>query len=160
MRMTRSFRCLLLVSTLGMLSMTGCASAETRDDPPPTQTEADAAPAPAPSAQAMPDDEVHRGAAHGEGSPAGGEDGAVYEGVVQEAMNAAGYTYLRVQLDTGDDQWVAVEASPVTVGERVSVKVSMRMTNFASKGLGRTFPSIWFGYVQTVADPSGMDDTI
>jgi outer membrane lipoprotein SlyB len=155
MHATHAVRRAALSSSMVLaLAATGCASSDTKDDSPPTQQQV-AAETPSPATtgeQAMPDDDVHKGAAHGEGSPAGREDGAVYLGVVQEAMNAGGYTYLRVQLDSGDEQWVAIEEAAVAVGERVSVKVSMRMSNF---------PSIWFGYVEPVSAPAGgMDDTI
>ncbi len=64
-------------------------------------------------------------------------------GTVAETMDAANYTYMR--LDTGKDQvWVAAAQFPVKVGDRISVIPEMPMENFHSKSLNRDFPLIYF----------------
>ncbi|MDJ0622408.1 MAG: DNA-binding protein [Desulfocapsaceae bacterium] len=71
-------------------------------------------------------------------------------GVVVETMNAADYTYLKVETN-GQETWVAIPATPVQKGEQVTYKQGMVMENFASRTLGRTFASIVFspGLVST-----------
>jgi len=64
-------------------------------------------------------------------------------GKVLETMDAAGYTYLKVATDAGE-KWVAVNQTPVTVGEEVTYMDGMVMQNFSSKSLDRTFPEIIF----------------
>ncbi len=64
-------------------------------------------------------------------------------GKVLETMDAAGYTYLNVETDKGP-MWVAVNQTPVEVGEEVTFMNGMVMQNFSSKSLDRTFPEIIF----------------
>jgi len=68
---------------------------------------------------------------------------APVKGKVLETMDAAGYTYLNVETDTGA-KWIAVNQTPVTVGEEVTYMDGMVMQNFFSKTLDRTFPEIIF----------------
>lgn len=64
-------------------------------------------------------------------------------GTILETMDAAGYTYLN--LDTGDAKvWVAIPQSEVAKGEKVSALEGMKMKNFHSNSLDRTFASIIF----------------
>ncbi|MCG6954845.1 MAG: hypothetical protein LJF04_02550 [Gemmatimonadetes bacterium] len=68
---------------------------------------------------------------------------AVTRGVVEETMDAAGYTYLRVK--AGDkDIWLAAPQMTVTKGATVEWAGAMTMTNFPSKTLNRTFDEILF----------------
>ena len=64
-------------------------------------------------------------------------------GKVIETMDAAGYTYLNVATDAGE-KWVAVNQTPVKVGEEVTYMDGMVMQNFFSKSLDRTFSEIVF----------------
>jgi len=64
-------------------------------------------------------------------------------GTVAETMDAANYTYLRLTTASGD-VWAAIPTSKVTVGQSVTLKNPMRMENFESKTLGRTFDVILF----------------
>jgi hypothetical protein len=74
---------------------------------------------------------------------AGGPAGTTISGVVGETMDAANYTYVR--LDTGKEQvWIAATQFPVKVGERLNVVPEMPMQNFHSKSLNRDFPLIYF----------------
>lgn len=65
-------------------------------------------------------------------------------GRVLEQIPAPPYVYLRLQTAQGE-VWAAVSAAPVEVGAEVTVHQSMRMSQFASKTLGRTFDEIYFG---------------
>lgn len=64
-------------------------------------------------------------------------------GVVQETMDAGGYTYIQVK--TGDATlWLAAPLTKVQKGATVSWNGAMTMHNFASKTLNRTFDEIQF----------------
>ena len=64
-------------------------------------------------------------------------------GKVVETMDAASYTYIRV--DTGSEEvWVATGRVTVAVGDRVVVPLEMPMRDFHSQALGRDFPLIYF----------------
>jgi hypothetical protein len=75
---------------------------------------------------------------------ANGEAGArTITGSVVETMDAASYTYVRV--DTGTEQvWAAASQFPVKIGDRVSVSLEFPLENFHSKALNRDFPVIYF----------------
>jgi len=64
-------------------------------------------------------------------------------GKVLETMDSGGYTYLNVKTDAGE-KWVAVNQTPVKVGEDVTYIDGMVMQNFFSKSLNRTFPEVIF----------------
>jgi hypothetical protein len=88
------------------------------------------------------------------GMEAAAPTAAPVTGKVLEAMDAAGYTYLKVATDAGE-KWVAVNQTSVTVGEEITYMDGMVMQNFFSKALDRTFPEIIFsgGLVGTGAAP-------
>jgi hypothetical protein len=65
-------------------------------------------------------------------------------GVVLETKDVESYTYLRLKLSKGET-WAAVEKSPVKKGSKVTVENIVVMTNFESKVLKKTFPTIIFG---------------
>jgi len=79
------------------------------------------------------------------------------KGKVLETMDAAGYTYMNVETDAGT-KWIAVNLTPVEVGEEVTFMDGMVMQNFFSKSLDRTFPEIVFssGLVGKGATPPAM----
>ncbi len=69
--------------------------------------------------------------------------GMASSGTVLETMDASGYTYLH--LDTGTEKlWVAIPASQVEKGKKVTFLDGMVMKDFHSKTLDKTFPSIIF----------------
>ena len=68
---------------------------------------------------------------------------AATSGIVLETMNAADYTYLKVETNS-QATWVAIPATPVEKGQQVTYLQGMVMENFASKTLGRTFAAIVF----------------
>ena len=64
-------------------------------------------------------------------------------GTVEETMDAASYTYVRV--NTGSDEfWAATGRFEVEVGDRVTVPLDTPMENFHSEALNRDFPVIYF----------------
>jgi len=64
-------------------------------------------------------------------------------GTVVETINAANYTYVRV--DTGGEEiWAAATRFDVAVGEVVVVPLEMPMQDFHSESLDRTFEVVYF----------------
>ena len=76
-------------------------------------------------------------------APAGQPGAEIVTGTVRETMDAASYTYVRVQTEKGD-VWAAAPQFAVKVGERVVVPLQMPMQNFHSQSLNRDFPLIYF----------------
>lgn len=64
-------------------------------------------------------------------------------GSIIETMDASGYTYLLLDIGT-EKQWVAIPATEVTVGEKVTFLDGMLMKDFFSKTLNKTFTNIIF----------------
>jgi hypothetical protein len=87
------------------------------------QAEAQAGPAPAPAHQ-----------------PPGGPTAS---GTVVETINAANYTYVRVETPDGEI-WAAANRFDVAVGDSVIVPLEMPMENFHSETLDRTFEVVYF----------------
>lgn len=68
---------------------------------------------------------------------------AGFSGKVIETINAAGYTYVRV--DTGSQKlWAAATVFPVKVGDSVVVGKNSPMGSFHSKSLNRDFEDMYF----------------
>jgi hypothetical protein len=66
-----------------------------------------------------------------------------FTGKVLETMNAATYTYVRV--DTGKaTNWAAAQQFSVKVGDTVTIKDGMPMPNYHSKTLNRDFDLVYF----------------
>ncbi len=70
-------------------------------------------------------------------------DEAILKGTVAEAFDGGGYTYVRLKREA-DEVWVAARQFPATVGEELSVAVSMTMHDFKSPSLSRSFPLLYF----------------
>jgi len=64
-------------------------------------------------------------------------------GKVVETMNSGGYTYVNIEKE-GNNTWVAVTQTKISVGQDVSFKPGSVMTDFTSKSLNRTFDTIVF----------------
>ncbi len=64
-------------------------------------------------------------------------------GTVEEAMDAAGYTYVRLDV-CGEDVWIAAPTTRVEVGSYGATPLGSEMTGFESSTLGKTFDSVWF----------------
>ena len=65
------------------------------------------------------------------------------EGTVLSAQTSGGYTYIEVSGPQGN-VWIAAPVSQLTPGDRIRFENGAVMSNFSSKALGRTFPSIMF----------------
>jgi hypothetical protein len=64
-------------------------------------------------------------------------------GKVTEKIDAGSYTYLNIDED-GNKYWIAVPTMQVEVGEQIFFSKYMKMTNFKSESLDRTFESVLF----------------
>jgi hypothetical protein len=71
-------------------------------------------------------------------------ESAVVKGEVLEVLNVENFTYLRLNTHAGE-MWTAVINTPVKKGTIVTIKDVIVMSNFESKILKRTFPTILFG---------------
>ena len=69
---------------------------------------------------------------------------AVVKGRVLEVKNVESYTYLRLKTKDGET-WAAVSKAPVKPGAEVTLENVMVMTDFKSKSLNKTFPTILLG---------------
>ncbi len=65
-------------------------------------------------------------------------------GEVMEIKDVDSYTYLRLKTKDGET-WAAVSTAAVKKGASVTIENAMVMSNFESKTLKKTFPSIVFG---------------
>ena len=65
-------------------------------------------------------------------------------GEVLETQDAGGYTYVRLKTAQGET-WAAVNQAKLSKGAKISIDNAMTMTNFESKTLKKTFPTILFG---------------
>ena len=65
-------------------------------------------------------------------------------GVVKATENAAGYTYIQLETETGQVVWLATPETEMAVGTHISWSGGSKMTNFASSSLDRTFDEILF----------------
>lgn len=80
--------------------------------------------------------------------PASASAPATVKGTVLETRNSGGYTYLRLKTRDGET-WAAVNQALVKTGTEVSIENVMVMTDFESKSLKKTFPTILFGTLGT-----------
>ena len=71
------------------------------------------------------------------------EKTSVHKIVINEFMNAAGYTYINVTEAT-ETYWMAIPNTPVKEGETYFYTGGMKMKDFESKELKRTFDFITF----------------
>ncbi len=66
-------------------------------------------------------------------------------GEVLEIIEVPSYSYLRIGAKGSEGTWAAVPTAQIKVGASVRVVGAMKMTDFQSKALSRTFPEIYFG---------------
>ena len=72
-------------------------------------------------------------------------------GVIQETMDAGGYTYVRIT-NNGKDIWLAGPQTVVSEGQTITWSGGMVMRNFKSNTLSRTFDQIYFVNALTVVE--------
>jgi hypothetical protein len=62
----------------------------------------------------------------------------------QEVIQTSRYTYIRVLSENDQDYWIAINKADIQEEGTYFWSEGMEMTNFTSKELNRTFPSIYF----------------
>ncbi len=67
----------------------------------------------------------------------------VHQVKAEEVIQSSNYTYLRVS-EEGKENWIAISRQEVEAGKTYYFEPSIEMTNFTSKELKRTFPTILF----------------
>ncbi len=67
----------------------------------------------------------------------------IHKAVVQEVLHVDEYTYLRVLEDT-TEKWLAVPSVQAKIGKTYYFKDGIKMSNFESKELNKTFETIYF----------------
>lgn len=67
----------------------------------------------------------------------------VQQGIVQESLSAAGYSFIRVD-QNGSSIWLAAPETSIDVGQSISWSGGAPMRNFTSRSLDRTFEEILF----------------
>lgn len=80
--------------------------------------------------------------------------------LVKEVIHTTSYTYLRVEKNN-HEEWIAITKQEIENGSTIYYKEGLKMENFESPELNRTFESVYF--VQEISDkpfahnmPSGM----
>ena len=68
---------------------------------------------------------------------------AQHRGVVAESMNAAGYSFIRVDED-GHSIWLAAPKTSIRIGQSIQWQGGTQMRNFTSRSLNRVFDEIIF----------------
>jgi hypothetical protein len=77
-------------------------------------------------------------------TPAAGKTGqGVHNVIVKEVIQVGTYTYLNVK-EKRKETWIAVPAMQAAEGDKLSYSGGLEMTDFFSKELNRTFPSVLF----------------
>lgn len=69
-------------------------------------------------------------------------------GKILETMDAAGYTYVRLETASGE-VWAAITQTPLKAGEVITIHREMTAEKFESKALNRTFDRLAFGAILT-----------
>lgn len=90
-------------------------------------------------------------------------DAPTASGTIIENMDASGYTYMLIETGAGQS-WVAIPATPVEKGAKVTYYEGMVMKDFTSKTLNRTFDAVVFssglaGQSNEPAQKPGQDDS-
>jgi hypothetical protein len=75
----------------------------------------------------------------------------IVQGKVLEVKNVDSYTYLRLKTNNGE-LWAAVMKAQIKKGTTVTVENGVVMSNFESKSLKKTFPTILFGTLGGTAE--------
>lgn len=68
---------------------------------------------------------------------------AQHRGTVTESMNAAGYSFIRVD-ENGQSLWLATPETSIGIGQSIQWHGGAQMLNFTSRALNRVFDKILF----------------
>lgn len=76
-------------------------------------------------------------------APAPSMGNGLATGSVMETIDAAGYTYVRVDVD-GNELWAAGPPTAISVGQTITFSTLIPMKDFHSKAMNRDFPVLYF----------------
>lgn len=71
------------------------------------------------------------------------EQSGIHKVVAQEVLHVNEYSYIRV-IENGNENWIAAPTTPVKIGQTYYYGNSMKMENFESEALGKTFGTVYF----------------
>ncbi|MBL4745846.1 MAG: hypothetical protein JKY08_05715 [Flavobacteriaceae bacterium] len=71
------------------------------------------------------------------------EESDLHKVVVQEVMHVSEYSYIRV-IEKGVEKWIAAPRTMVEIGNTYYYGKFMKMENFESEDLGKTFGTVYF----------------
>lgn len=91
----------------------------------------------------------------GEKSAPVSTDPTALTGTVLEVKEVESYTYLRLKTASGE-VWAAITKAAVKTGDEVTLGKVTVMTNFESKSLKKTFPTIYFGSIAGAGGGSAL----
>jgi hypothetical protein len=97
------------------------------------------------------------GVASAADAPPSGAVPSTVKGTVLEVKDVESYSYLRLKTQDGET-WAAVARAPLKKGAQVTIENATVMTNFESKSLKRTFPTIVFGNLAGAGGAAAMSD--
>lgn len=80
-------------------------------------------------------------------------------GKVADTFNAAGYTYLKLRTEKGEE-WAAVPQMDAKKGQTLTINIQMVAEKFESKTLNRKFDRIYFGNVEGPGAPGAAPGQI
>ena len=63
--------------------------------------------------------------------------------IAKELLDAGTYSYVKVS-ENNEEYWVAIPKSTIEIGKEYYYKGGMKMVNFESKELNKTFDVVWF----------------
>ncbi|MBZ0268080.1 DNA-binding protein [bacterium] len=94
-------------------------------------------------------------AAHMDAAPASASDASgAFVGKITQTMDAGTYTYVEVE-SGGERIWAAGPQTAVTVGQDVTIPLGMKMVDFESETLDRTFSELYFVNSLSSQPPAG-----
>ena len=75
--------------------------------------------------------------------------------IAKEFEKAGMYTYVKVS-ENNDEFWVAIPDTEIEIGKEYFYKGGMKMVNFESKELNKTFETVWFLDALYKEDPNNI----
>ncbi|MFO0757705.1 MAG: hypothetical protein U0359_14505 [Byssovorax sp.] len=138
----------VLVAVVGASAAIGAVQSIAGSSPSPLGSPASPAPTAAAAPAPVADDDTDQAPTAAAGPEITGE--------VLEVIDVPNYSYYRIGKKGTDGVWAAVPSAKLKVGDAARVGGAMRMENFKSSALNRTFPEIYFGTLAANGAPAGQ----
>lgn len=142
---------ILCAAAIAMLALAACKNKPGAESTPLAAAEAQSSAIPGADSAQMPPGHPSVGAvATSSAAPAD----ELITGKVKETMDAGSYTYVLVD-DGKQKVWAATNHFDVKPGDRVTVPMGIKMTDYKSSALNRTFDAVYFvGSIANVSRPA------